>query len=67
MKNQIHLKHKENKTISWGIKNAIQNSKKPPDLIFHKGDLGKEPMILVFAKNPDDDNKKDQKISVRQV
>ena len=46
------LKHKEDTTVSWGIKNAIKNSKKSPDLIFHKGDLGKEPMILVFAQNP---------------
>ncbi len=54
--------HKENNTISWGIKNAIKNSKKPPDLIFHKGDLGKEPMILIFAQNPDEVLKKIKKI-----
>jgi hydroxymethylpyrimidine kinase / phosphomethylpyrimidine kinase / thiamine-phosphate diphosphorylase len=40
-------------TIEWGIKNAIKNSKKPPDIIFHKGDFGKEPMIIVFAETPD--------------
>ena len=54
--------HKENTTISWGIKNAIKNSKKPPDLIFHKGDLGKEPMILIFAQTPDEVLKKIKKI-----
>ena len=54
--------HKEDTTISWGIKNAIKNSKKPPDLIFHKGDLGKEPMILIFAQNPDEVLKKIKKI-----
>ena len=31
-----------------GIKNAIKNSKKVPDVIFYKGDFGKEPMIIVF-------------------
>jgi len=42
----------KNSTIKWGIKNAIKNSKKIPDVIFHKGDFGKEPMIIVFGKNP---------------
>jgi len=27
---------------------------KSPDIIYHKGDIGKEPMILIFGKNPDD-------------
>ncbi|TSA17383.1 MAG: bifunctional hydroxymethylpyrimidine kinase/phosphomethylpyrimidine kinase [Nitrosopumilales archaeon] len=43
---------KEGNTISWGIKNAIKKSSKPADLIFHKGDLGKEPMILIFGTSP---------------
>ena len=41
-------------TIKWGIKHAIKNSKTIPDVIFHKGDYGKEPMIIVFGENPDD-------------
>lgn len=41
-------------TIEWGIKSAINNSKKMPDVIYHKGDFGKEPMILVFGKTPKD-------------
>jgi hydroxymethylpyrimidine/phosphomethylpyrimidine kinase len=45
-------KFKEGHTISWGIKNAIKDTTKPADLIFHKGDLGKEPMILIFGTNP---------------
>ena len=47
-------KAKENSTIIWGIKNAIRNVSRPPDIIYHKGDLGKEPIILVFGKTPDD-------------
>jgi len=39
-------------TIEWGIKSAIRDSKKMPDVIFHKGGLGKEPMIIVFGENP---------------
>ena len=40
-------------TVAWGIKTAIKNSKKIPDIIFHKGDFGKEPMIIVFGNNPE--------------
>jgi hydroxymethylpyrimidine/phosphomethylpyrimidine kinase len=49
-------------TIEWGIKNAIKNSRKPPDIIYHKGDFGKEPMIMVFAETPDILMKKIMKI-----
>ena len=42
----------KNSTIEWGIKNVIKNSKKVPDIIYHKGDFGKEPMIIVFGDNP---------------
>ena len=45
-------KIKEGYTISWGIKNAIKGTTKPADLIFHKGGVGKEPMILIFGTNP---------------
>ena len=41
---------------------AITNSKKPPDIIYHKGDMGKEPMIIVFAQTPDSVMKKILKI-----
>jgi len=39
-------------SIEWGIKKAIKDSKRAPDIIFHKGDFGKEPMIIVFGKTP---------------
>ena len=49
-------------TIKWGIKEAIKNSTKVPDIIFHKGDMGKEPMIIIFAENPEKIIKKIMKI-----
>lgn len=55
-------KTKEGNTISWGIQSAIKNAKKSPDLIFHRGDVGKEPMILVFGTNPKDTIAKLRKI-----
>jgi hydroxymethylpyrimidine/phosphomethylpyrimidine kinase len=45
-------KLKENGSITWGVSSAIKNSTLPPDVIYHKGDFGKEPMILIFGKNP---------------
>jgi len=52
----------KNSTIEWGIKNVIKNSKKVPDIIYHKGDFGKEPMIIVFGDNPNNVLKKILKI-----
>lgn len=46
------IREKEGSTTSWGIKAAITSLKTPPDIIFHKGDFGKEAMILIFGKNP---------------
>lgn len=46
------IKSKENSSISWGINFAIKNSSAPPDVIYHKGDWGKEAMIIVFGNNP---------------
>jgi len=53
-------KQKENSSISWGISNSL--NVKSPDVIYHKGDIGKEPMILIFGKNPDDVIKKVSKL-----
>ena len=56
------VKRKENSSISWGIKQAIKNSSNPPDIIYHKGDFGKEPMIMIFGKDPSEVVKKVAKI-----
>ncbi len=51
------IKGLEGRTIQWGIKSALSLNKNA-DLIYHEGDLGKEPMILIFGKNPSDILKK---------
>ncbi|MEX0656939.1 MAG: bifunctional hydroxymethylpyrimidine kinase/phosphomethylpyrimidine kinase [Nitrosopumilaceae archaeon] len=51
-KEPSHIKRKENSSVLWGIKNSIKKTSKPPDIIFHRGDFGKEPMIVVFGENP---------------
>ena len=45
-------RRKENSSIAWGVTNSLKT--KLPDIIYHKGDIGKEPMILIFGKNPKD-------------
>ena len=51
-KEPSNVKRKENESISWGIKQAIKNLVTPPDMVFHKGDFGKEPMTIIFGINP---------------
>ena len=45
------FKEKEGYTIPWGIKEALR--KEPnANVIYHTGDFGKEPIIIVFGQNP---------------
>ena len=45
------IKEKEGKSISWGVNIAL--SKIPDaDIISHSGDVGKEPMIIIFGYTP---------------
>lgn len=47
-----NIKGREGSSIKWGIRNALKGTSKPPDAVFHKGDFGKEPMILIFGNSP---------------
>lgn len=58
----MNVKEKENSTIKWAVKQICLKNKIEPDLIFHKGDFGKEPMILVFGHSPQKVLKKIRKI-----
>ncbi len=57
-----HVKNKGS-SVGWGIKSAIKNSRSPPEIIFHKGDFGKEPMIIIFGETPKSILKKLSKIA----
>jgi hydroxymethylpyrimidine kinase/phosphomethylpyrimidine kinase len=51
MKEPKKIKRKEGSTVAWGILAAL--SKNPlADVIYHTGDIGKEPMISLFGRNP---------------
>lgn len=46
------IKVMEGKTIPWGIEQAIKKLKgEVPDIVYHLGDWGKEPMINIFGKD----------------
>jgi hydroxymethylpyrimidine kinase/phosphomethylpyrimidine kinase len=46
------VKSREGSSLSWGVERVLKNSKKAPDIIFDRGDLGKEPMVRVLAHDP---------------
>lgn len=53
------IKNKEGQTLEWGTDIAIgrgtaRRARTIPDIIFDRGANGKEPMIRVLGKNPDD-------------
>ena len=54
-------KLREGSSIKWGINYTLKT--KSPDVIYHKGDIGKEPMILVFGDTPNDVIKKISKMT----
>jgi len=43
------IKMVEGMTIPWGVKEAIKRVGKVPDVIYHRGDIGKEPMLVIFG------------------
>ncbi len=45
------MKRAERGTMEWGIESAVKRAGKRPDLVYHLGDWGKEPMVLVFGRS----------------
>ncbi|MDQ3836565.1 MAG: bifunctional hydroxymethylpyrimidine kinase/phosphomethylpyrimidine kinase [Thermoproteota archaeon] len=44
-------RRKEGFSVAWGVRTAL--IKNPmADVIYHRGDIGKEPMILLFGRDP---------------
>jgi hydroxymethylpyrimidine/phosphomethylpyrimidine kinase len=41
-------------TMDWGTTTALKQHKNCPDFIYDKGGMGKEPMIRIIGKNPED-------------
>jgi len=48
------IKKIDGMTIPWGVKEVIKHVGKVPDVIYHRGDIGKEPMIVIFGEQAHD-------------
>ena len=49
----IQVKKQEGSSLEWGTQEVLKEGK-IPDIIFDRGDVGKEPMVRVIGKNPDE-------------
>ena len=45
------IKHVEGKSLSWGTEEAIRTIGEVPDIIYDRGEVGKEPMIRVLGRD----------------
>jgi len=46
------VKRREGSSLSWGVEQVLEKAKTMPDLIYDRGDVGKEPMIRVLGRDP---------------
>lgn len=45
---------REGTTMVWGVRRAVSGLRDAPDIVHNAGSHGKEPMVLVFGRSPDD-------------
>jgi hydroxymethylpyrimidine kinase / phosphomethylpyrimidine kinase / thiamine-phosphate diphosphorylase len=46
------VKAKEGGTLAWGVASVLKPGQPPPDLIYDRGEFGKEPMIRILGPTP---------------
>jgi len=46
------VKQREGSSLEWGVGEVLRKLRQVPDFIYDQGDVGKEPMIRVLGKNP---------------
>jgi hydroxymethylpyrimidine kinase/phosphomethylpyrimidine kinase len=46
------IKAQEGGTLAWGVASVLQAGASPPDLIYDRGEVGKEPMIRILGPTP---------------
>jgi hydroxymethylpyrimidine kinase/phosphomethylpyrimidine kinase len=52
MKGPQTIKEREGKSLDFLVGEVLKRVDGPPDVIYDKGDVGKEPIIRLFAENP---------------
>jgi hydroxymethylpyrimidine/phosphomethylpyrimidine kinase len=45
------VKKSEEMSVRWGISQAVKFCGEVPNIVYHEGDWGKEPMAVVFGKD----------------
>jgi len=58
----LQIKKQEGSSLEWGTQEVLKQGE-IPDIIFDRGDVGKEPMVRVIGKNPDEVVKKVLKVN----
>ncbi len=48
------VKVKEGSSLEWGVGEVLRKMRQVPDFIYDEGDVGKEPMIRVLGRNPNE-------------
>jgi hydroxymethylpyrimidine kinase/phosphomethylpyrimidine kinase len=46
------IKAREGGTLAWGVASVLQAGASPPNLIYDRGEVGKEPMIRILGPTP---------------
>lgn len=46
------IKDIEGSSLEWGVESVLRRSSRVPDVIFDTGDVGKEPMIRIIGRTP---------------
>jgi hydroxymethylpyrimidine/phosphomethylpyrimidine kinase len=46
------VKAREGSTLAWGVASVLKPGQPPPDLIYDRGEFGKEPMIRILGPTP---------------
>jgi hydroxymethylpyrimidine kinase/phosphomethylpyrimidine kinase len=46
------FKAREGGTLAWGVASVLKAGEPPPDLIYDRGEFGKEPMIRILGPTP---------------
>jgi len=45
------VKAEEGKSTAWGVEEAVKKAGRVPDVIYHLGDHGKEPMMVIMGRS----------------
>jgi len=48
------VKEREGSSLEWGTGEAMRGTSEVPDLIYDRGDVGKEPMVRILGTDPQD-------------